>query len=189
MIDALADGPNAKNTVVVFTSDHGWYLGQKQMWHKGKLWEETTISRSRSSRLASRLQTRFQKRPVSLIDLYPTLCDLALLQKPAHLDGETLLPILKDSALKRSKPMVTAMGGGAKLSYAARDEQWRYIRYADGSEGLVPRPGRSSRVDKPRIEVRARRFEEVARRVVPEGVQVGITHDCGSCARSFAGWR
>ena len=39
ILDALESGPNAANTVIVFTSDHGWYLGEKQMWHKGKLWE------------------------------------------------------------------------------------------------------------------------------------------------------
>lgn len=136
VIDALAAGPNAKNTVVVFTSDHGWYLGQKQMWHKGKLWEETTHIPLTILAPGVTTADSVSKQPVSLIDLYPTLCDLALLQKPAHLDGESLLPILKDSALTRNKPVITAMGGGAKPSYAARDERWRYTRYSDGSEEL-----------------------------------------------------
>lgn len=136
VVDALTAGPNARNTVVVFTSDHGWYLGQKQMWHKGKLWEETTHIPMTILAPGVTKEDSVSSQPVSLVDLYPTLCDLALLQKPGHLDGETLLPLLKNPALPRKRPVVTAMGGGTKTSYAARDERWRYIRYADGSEEL-----------------------------------------------------
>ena len=136
VIDALLAGPHARNTVVVFTSDHGWYLGEKQMWHKGKLWEETT--RIPLSILAPGVTTAdtVSNQPVSLLDLYPTLCDLAKLKQPDHLDGETLLPLLKDATLVRSRPIVTTMDGGPQAGYAARDARWRYIRYGDGSEEL-----------------------------------------------------
>lgn len=136
VVDALSAGPNAKNTVVVFTSDHGWYLGQKQMWHKGKLWEETTHIPLTILAPGITKEDSASSQTVSLIDLYPTICDLALLKQPEHLDGETLVPLLKDPSLVRSRPILTTMGGGADVSYAARDERWRYIRYTDGSEEL-----------------------------------------------------
>lgn len=136
LLDALLAGPNAKNTVVVFTSDHGWYLGEKQMWHKGRLWEEAT--RVPLTILAPGI-TRPDAatgQPVSLIDVYPTICDLARLPQPGHLDGESLLPILRDPSLVRERPVITMMGGGRNASYAARSDRWRFIRYADGSEEL-----------------------------------------------------
>ena len=136
LLEALESGPNAAKTIVVFTSDHGWYLGEKQMWHKGKLWEATT--RVPLSILAPGVTQpdTMSGEPVSLIDLYPTLCELTKVKAPEHLDGHSLVPLLKDPASKSPAPAITVMGGGQKASYAARTEQWRYIRYADGSEEL-----------------------------------------------------
>jgi arylsulfatase A-like enzyme len=136
ILDAVEKGPNAKNTIIVFTSDHGWYLGEKQMWHKGRLWEEAThIPLTVYAPGVTKPDTS-SSQPVALIDLYPTLCDLVKVPPPEHLDGKSFKPLLLDPAAKRDRPAVTCMGGGAKAGYAARDERWRYIRYADGSEEL-----------------------------------------------------
>ena len=136
LLDALESGPHAGNTIVVFTSDHGWYLGEKSMWHKGRLWEEATrvplvIRAPGLTRPGSA-----SAQPVALVDLYPTVCDLLQQPKPPHLDGASLLPLLRRPETPRDRPAVTAMGGGEQVSYAARDVRWRYIRYADGGEEL-----------------------------------------------------
>lgn len=136
VIGALEAGPNAKDTIVVFTSDHGWYLGEKQMWHKGRLWEETTRVPLTIYAPGLTQEDSVSAQPVSLIDLYPTLCDLTKLTKPAHLDGLSLEPLLRDPSIKSVRPAITTMGGGDKAGYAARTDQWRYIRYSDGSEEL-----------------------------------------------------
>ncbi len=136
ILDALEKGPNAKNTILVFTSDHGWFLGEKQQWHKGKLWEEGTRIPLVIVAPGITKEDTVTTQPVSLVDLYPTLCDLAKLTKPEHLDGTTLLPLLRDPKAKRATPAITTMGGGDKASYSARSERWRYTRYADGSEEL-----------------------------------------------------
>jgi choline-sulfatase len=136
VIEALEAGPNAKNTIVVFTSDHGWYLGEKNMWHKGKLWEATTRVPLTILAPGVTQPDTVSAEPVSLIDLYPTLCELTKTKAPEHLDGLSLAPLLRDPAAKSARPAITIMGGGDKASYAARTDQWRYIRYADGSEEL-----------------------------------------------------
>jgi len=136
VLDALEAGPNAQNTIIVFTSDHGWYLGEKQMWHKGKLWEETTRVPLCIVAPGVTQPDTVSAEPVSLIDLYPTLCDLTKIDAPEHLDGVSLAPMLKDPATKSTRPAITIMGGGKRAGYAARTDQWRYIRYADGSEEL-----------------------------------------------------
>ncbi|MCW0217305.1 MAG: sulfatase [Prosthecobacter sp.] len=136
VLESLESGPNAKNTIVVFTSDHGWYLGEKKMWHKGKLWEETTRIPLSIYAPGITQEDSVTDQPVSLVDLYPTLCDLVKISKPEHLDGHSLLPMLRDPSVKSKTPAITTMGGGDKASYAARSDRWLYIRYADGSEEL-----------------------------------------------------
>jgi arylsulfatase A-like enzyme len=136
VLEAAEKGPNAKNTIIVFTSDHGWYLGEKQMWHKGKLWEPATRIPLSVYAPGVTQPDSVSAQPVALIDLYPTLCDLVKVSKPEHLDGTSLKPLLADPAAKRDKPAITCMGGGKNAGYAARDERWRYIRYSDGSEEL-----------------------------------------------------
>jgi choline-sulfatase len=133
---ALDAGPNAENTIVVFTSDHGWYLGEKQMWHKGKLWEETTRVPLTIYAPGITKEDTVSDQPVSLVDLYPTLCELTKTKAPEHLDGLSLAPLLRDPAAQSERPAITTMGGGETASYAARTDQWRYIRYADGGEEL-----------------------------------------------------
>lgn len=136
LLDALNHSNAAKNTIVCLTSDHGWYLGEKQMWHKGKLWERATHVPLSIVAPGITQPGTVSTQPVSLLDLYPTFCDLTDVAKPAHLDGESLLPLLRDPSMKREHPAITTMGGEGRTSYAARTERWRYIRYADGSEEL-----------------------------------------------------
>ena len=136
ILEAVEKGPHAKNTIIVFTSDHGWYLGEKQMWHKGKLWESTTRIPLSIYAPGVTVPDSVSAQPVALIDLYPTLCDLTKLPLPEHLDGSSLQPLLREPTAKRDRPAITCMNGGKNVGYAARDERWRYIRYADGSEEL-----------------------------------------------------
>ena len=136
VLDSIDRSPQRDNTIVVLTSDHGWYLGQKQRWHKGGLWEEGTRVPLivRAPGVAQPGKTTAQ--PVSLVDLYPTFCELSGAAKPPALDGTSLVPLLKNPDAKRERGTVTAMGGEGKASYAVRTDRWRYIRYHDGSEEL-----------------------------------------------------
>ena len=136
VIDSLEKGPHAKNTIIVFTSDHGWYLGEKQLWHKGRLWEEAThVPLTIVAPKIGQPDTQ-SAQPASLLDLYPTLCDLTGVKPPEHLEGLSLKPLMLDPAATRDQPALTTHGGGKNAAYAARDARWRYIRYTDGSEEL-----------------------------------------------------
>jgi arylsulfatase A-like enzyme len=71
---------------------------------------------------------------VSLIDLYPTLLELSRIPPPAAgLDGKSLVPVLREPARATNRAVVTTFYGE---HFTVRDERWRYIRYADGSEEL-----------------------------------------------------
>jgi arylsulfatase A-like enzyme len=136
LLDALESSTHAANTVICLTSDHGWYLGEKQMWHKGRLWERATRVPLTCYVPKLTKPDSLSAQPVSLLDLYPTFTELAKLKAPEHLDGKSLLPLLRDPESLRMEPAITIMGGGEKFGASARDAQWRYIRYADGSEEL-----------------------------------------------------
>ncbi len=132
LLDALDSGPYKDNTIIMLWSDHGWHLGEKGHWHKRTLWEVAT--RVPMIVAAPNIGKAKQKcrRPVSTIDLFPTLIDLCDLPKVAGLDGESLIPLLKNPQAE-SAPAVTV---DEFRNVAVRDGHYRYIRYADGSEEL-----------------------------------------------------
>ncbi|WP_419194283.1 sulfatase [Novipirellula herctigrandis] len=138
LLDALDNGPLADNTIVVLWSDHGYHLGQKQHWEKFALWEQTTrvpfiISAPCVAKAGSR-----SNEPVSLLDIYPTLNELCGFQPREKLDGNSLVPLLKNPAKKNGRAVVTTNG---YKNHAVRSDNWRYIRYADGSEELYDQAG------------------------------------------------
>ncbi len=131
LMDALRNSPFAENTIVVLWSDHGWHLGSKQHWHKSTLWEET-------SRVPLLIHVPAQQpgicgRPVSLIDLFPTLIDLAGLRAIDSHDGISLTPLLRNPMQQWERPAVIEYKRG---NAAVRSDRYRYIRYHDGGEEL-----------------------------------------------------
>ena len=72
-------------------------------------------------------------RPVSLLNLYPTLIDLCSLPSRSNLEGISLRPLLEDPSTAWDRPAVMTFGRG---NHAVRSERYRYIRYANGEEEL-----------------------------------------------------
>ncbi|WP_165245502.1 sulfatase [Paludisphaera soli] len=114
VIDALDRLGLAENTIIVFTSDHGYLVGEHGLWQKMSLFEES--ARVPLLIVAPGLATkgRVAKTPVSLIDLYPTLTELSGVERPADLQGQSLVPILKDpDAVGRGWALTQVSRGGA----------------------------------------------------------------------------
>lgn len=131
LLAALAASPYAEETVIVVWSDHGYHLGEKEHWEKFALWEKTT--RVPLVFAGPGVAQGEVEAPVSLVDLYPTLLELAGLPPKADLDGRSLTPLLRDPQADWDHPAVMSYGVG---NHAVRSARWRYIRYADGSEEL-----------------------------------------------------
>ena len=133
LLDALDRSGRADNTIIVLWGDHGFHLGEKGRWRKSTLWERSThvpfIVVAPGVTTAGSRSTR----PVSLMDIYPTLAELAGLTVPAHVEGRSLVPLLRDPAADWEWPAVSTYG---YRNHAVRSERWRYIRYADGNEEL-----------------------------------------------------
>ncbi|MHC4248733.1 MAG: sulfatase-like hydrolase/transferase, partial [Planctomycetota bacterium] len=135
VLDALANSPYRDNTIVVLLSDHGFHLGEKGHWAKSTLWEEATNCLLMFRAPGVTKPNQECRRPVTLLDIYPTLVELAGLPKPQHLDGYSLAPLLKDVAAPRSRPALTAF-----ISHmTVRTSTHRFIRYTDGTTELYDR--------------------------------------------------
>ena len=70
---------------------------------------------------------------MDLTSVYPTICELAGLPIPAHVEGKSIKSLLVDSQAAWDHPAITTWH---RNNHAIRTERWRYIRYADGSEEL-----------------------------------------------------
>ena len=138
LIHALDNSPYANNTVIVVWSDHGWHLGEKQHWGKWTGWERSTrvplmivpprVVSEEFAEPGSRCD-----QPVSLIDLYPTLIDVCGIQGSFELDGESLRPLMQHPKQRTGRVVTTTFDQG---NLSLRNDRFRYLRYADGSEEL-----------------------------------------------------
>ena len=140
VLDALDLSGHANNTIVVLWGDHGWHLGEKEHWRKHALWDVSTrtpIIFSAPFKVARNLEgvakDKICHRPVSLIDIYPTLIDLCGLPKRKGLDGQSLMPLLRNPEVKWERPVVITHGLN---NHAVQMGNWRYIRYRDGGQEL-----------------------------------------------------
>lgn len=132
LLDAFYQGPYARNTIVVFWSDHGWHLGEKGHWHKRTLWEEATRVPFIVVAPGHGRPGQLCHRAVSLVDIFPTLVELCGLPTEG-LDGTSLVPLVDDPLSAREPPAVIM---DQNRHCAVRDDRYRYIRYSDGSEEL-----------------------------------------------------
>jgi len=92
VIDALDKSQFRDNTIVILTSDHGWQMGQKDYLYKNSPWEASThipllIRDPYHTKPGSKVE-----HPVSLIDIYPTLMDLCMLEWPAARNAGSINP-------------------------------------------------------------------------------------------------
>jgi arylsulfatase A-like enzyme len=133
LLAGLDQSPRKDKTIIVWWTDHGWHLGEKEHWRKFALWEEATrtsfaIVAPGVAQAGSRCSA-----PVDYLNIYPTLCELTGLPRPDHVKGASLVPLLKDPQAEWQGVAICTHGRG---NHGVRDSQWRYIRYADGSEEL-----------------------------------------------------
>ena len=140
VLDALENGPNAGNTIVVLWSDHGWHLGEKEHWQKFTAWRVCTrvplmvrVPKGVSG-LPAGTKPGISRRPVSLLSLAPTLTQLAGLPAQPDHHGPSLVPLLKQPDARWPHVALTHLAEPGSFGLSA--ERYRYIRYADGDEEL-----------------------------------------------------
>jgi arylsulfatase A-like enzyme len=130
VLDALDNSPAKDNTLIILYSDHGFHLGEKERWAKRSLWEDST----RVPLIVAGpgvAQGRVCNKPVQLLDVYPTLLELAGLEQDSRLEGHSMAALLKNTDAPWPHMARTSFGPG---NYSIRSQRYRYIHYNDGSE-------------------------------------------------------
>ena len=136
VLDALTRLGLANDTIVVFTSDHGYLLGEHGLWQKQSLFEESARVPLliRSPGAAGNGKT--SPRTVELVDLYPTLADLCVLPAPQYLAGASLRPLLENPQAVWKRPAFTQVQRGTFPGHSVRNERWRYTEWDRGGKGV-----------------------------------------------------
>jgi iduronate 2-sulfatase len=140
LIDALDRLGLRDNTIIVWTSDHGYHLGEHGLWKKQSIFEESARVPLIVSVPGMKGAGKSTTRPVELIDLYPTLADLCGLQAPNDLDGISLRNVLNNPRAQTKPGAVTqirrTINKKTVMGYAIRTEQYRYIEWGNGVHGV-----------------------------------------------------
>ncbi len=132
----------AKNTIVVFWSDHGFHLGEHDLWAKTTNYElDTHVPLILVAPGAGKGGGR-SPALVELLDLYPTLVELAGLPPPSGLDGKSLVPLLRNprgagKAFAVSQHPHPSYGKATHMGYAVRTAKHRYVEWRDLTSGAV----------------------------------------------------
>lgn len=131
VLDALERLGLSEQTVVVFTSDHGYHLGDHGLWMKMSLFERSARVPLIITSPGAKANGQAARGLAELVDLYPTLADLSGLQAPDYLDGVSLRPMLDDA----NETVREAAFTQARDGYAVRSDRWRYIEWSEGAKG------------------------------------------------------
>ncbi len=138
LLDALDSLGLTKNTIIILWGDHGWHLGDHNLWCKHTNFEEAT--RAPLIIAAPGFKPSKTSSQTEHIDIFPTLCDLAGVNIPATLDGKSLVPLMKNPAATVKEysvsqyPRSNATAENERLGYAdanamgysIRTKQYRY---------------------------------------------------------------
>ena len=141
VLDALDRLGLRDNTIVVFTSDHGYHLGEHGLWQKRSLFEESArvplVIAAPGGRIGA-----VATHTVELVDVCPTLCDLAGVPLPAGVDGRSLAPLVRADVVDREqfadRPACTEVQLGKFNGVSLRSGRWRYTSW-DGPQGNAGR--------------------------------------------------
>lgn len=141
LLKALDDEGLSDNTIVVLWSDHGWKLGEHRGW--GKMTNYEIDARVPLIISTPQMKTAGQKtgQLAELLDLYPTLCELAKIEVPEFVDGKSLVQVLlgTDQAVRREavSQYYRNYDGRQYMGYSMRTDNYRFIEWRDFKTGLV----------------------------------------------------
>ncbi|WP_460539133.1 sulfatase [Echinicola sediminis] len=135
VLQTLEEEGLEENTIVIFTSDHGFHLGEHQFWMKVSLHEE-------SAQVPLIIKVPGKKPAMcasfsELIDLYPTVAELAGLELPNAVQGKSLVKTLDDPSHKVRDMAFSVSRWRGKDMFLLRNEKWAFIQYEeDGAGGM-----------------------------------------------------
>ena len=133
VLDALERSGQADHTIVIFTSDHGYHLGERGWWNKNTLFEYSARAPLMVVAPGAKANGKACDRLVEFVDVYPTVAELCGLPPPANLQGESLRPLLDDVTRPGKAAAFTQVARGGRT---IRTDRYRYTEWNDGKAGV-----------------------------------------------------
>lgn len=133
ILAALKETGLDDNTIVVFTSDHGYHMGEHGYWQKTTLFENAAHVPLIIAGPGVTAKGQTTLSPAEMVDFYPTLAELCGLKAPASISGVSQVPTLKDTSTSSRKAALTQYANG----YSIRTPGYRYTEWGEaGKEGV-----------------------------------------------------
>ena len=138
LLNTLESLGTLDNTIIVLWGDHGWHLGDHDLWHKHTNFEEAT--RAPLIIAGPGIKAGKTSSLTEFVDVFPTICDLAGVAIPKNLDGKSLKPLMLNNKtkgkeysisqyprkLKKLQLAKTAYTNANMMGYSLRTDQYRY---------------------------------------------------------------
>lgn len=135
VLDKLKETGLDKNTIIVFTSDHGYHLGEHGHWQKQTLFEDATRVPLIVAGPGVLKNKKIEFAPVELVDLYPTMMDLVSMETPTFVVGKSLVPMLKNTQYRVRESALSELqvntGNGLAQGYSIKTNQYRLSKWED----------------------------------------------------------
>ena len=121
MLAALEEAGLKDNTIIMLWSDHGWHLGDMGIWGKATNYEIATRVPliAFTPKMPELVRGTKTDALVELVDMYPTICELAGVKAPDHLEGQSFKPLLYDPKITWKKAAFTQFPNPALREWAA----------------------------------------------------------------------
>ena len=131
LLDELERLEMRDNTIVILWGDHGWQLGEHSLWCKHALFETSLHAPLIISAPGMQAGQRTAAL-VEFVDIYPTLCELAGVEAPDHLQGKSLAPLMRDP----EAPFKEAIFGRYHGGESVRSDRYQYTEWTSGAQML-----------------------------------------------------
>ncbi len=125
----------ADNTIIVLWGDHGWHLGDHNLWCKHSNFEEATHSPLIISYPGQPNIGKTYTHPTEFVDIATTLCELSDLKVPVDFEGESLVPVIENPDLQLRVGALSQYPRNQYMGYTLRTERYRYTKWVKTSDG------------------------------------------------------
>lgn len=131
LLDELDRSGLSENTIVVIWGDHGWKLGEHGSWCKHSNVKLDTNAPLIVSAPRQKAPGKPSPALVEFVDIYPSLCDLAGLPKPDHLQGTSFAPLMNDPDQPWKRAAFSQYPRGKAMGYSMTTERYRFTQWVN----------------------------------------------------------
>ena len=150
LLNTLESLGTLNNTIIVLWGDHGWHLGDHDLWHKHTNFEEAT--RAPLIIAGPGIKSGKTNSLTEFVDVFPTICDLAGVPIPSKLDGISLRPLMVNNSakvndysisqyprkLKKLEMIKKGYTDSKMMGYSLRTDKFRYTIWMNNFTSKQP---------------------------------------------------